>query len=71
MIGVDSSRPSRPTTNLNVGAVVDFGGFDCSDWDPWWLVFELLVPLSLRVILLIIIFIVHGGQVQTRPEFSG
>ena len=31
VLGVDSSRPSRPTTNLNVDAVAEFGEFGCGD----------------------------------------
>ena len=35
MFRVNSSRPSGPTTKLNVDAVVEFGGFGesrCRDW---------------------------------------
>ena len=33
VLGVDSSRPSHPTTNLNVAAVAEFGEFGCGDRD--------------------------------------
>ena len=29
VLGMDSSRPSRPTTNLNVDAFGEFGEFRC------------------------------------------
>ena len=33
MLGVDSGRPPRPTTELNVDAVSQFREFGCGDQD--------------------------------------
>ena len=64
MIGVDSSRPPRPATDLNLEGLTaaTVVGLRAS---------SALVVVS--GILLVIIFIVHGGQVQgvserTRPD---
>ena len=75
VLGVDARRPPGTATKLDIDAIIEFGEFGCGNWDAWWLVLstcvlcgrrtsDVSVVVSGGIPLIIIIIIVHGGQVQ-------